>query len=103
MPVAVASAPALPSVPLKTVSNVLTSGQQDPEVADLATYEQFPTEITGRTVWTREDFVDNESLWKHFWSAEQLAALDASYEKFAALGLSLPEINRVSDIRWRLT
>jgi hypothetical protein len=96
MPVAVASIPPLPAVPLKSVSEVLTSGQQDPDLSLLKPYSEFPKEVTGRTVWSREDFVDNESLWKRTWTPEHIAALNEAYDKFAATDVSIPEINRVS-------
>lgn len=94
MPVPVATVPPLPPAPLKSVSRVLTSGLLEPDHSLIQPYSAFPKKITGPTVWAREEFEDNDSLWKHTWTEEQIAGLEAAYDKFEASGRNLPEIDR---------
>ncbi|BEJ11135.1 hypothetical protein CspHIS471_0105570 [Cutaneotrichosporon sp. HIS471] len=94
MPVAVATVPPLPPVPLKGFNKGITQGMLEPHHSLVQPYSSFPKKITGKTVWTREDFIDDESLWKRFWSLENIASLEASYDIWAAKHLSLPEIDR---------
>jgi len=74
--------------------NVLTSGQVEPDHSLLQPYSAFPKEITGPTVWTKEQFEDDPSLWKRRWSDEQIALLEEAYANFEATGRGLPEITR---------
>lgn len=98
MPVAVATIPSLPAAPLKSFNKGLTSGMLEPSHELVQPYANFPKEITGKTVWKRDEFINDENLWKRQWSAENIASLEAAYDAWAAKGLSLPEIDRVSII-----
>jgi len=73
-----------------------TSGQHEPVPALLTPYSAFPKEITGPTVWKREDFINDTSKWQHRWTPELIAELEQSYEEFKARGVELPQINKVS-------
>jgi hypothetical protein len=75
-----------------------TSGQHEPVTELLAPYSAFPKEITGPTVWKREDFINDTSKWQHRWTPELIAELEQSYEEFKARGADLPQINKVSTI-----
>ncbi|WWD17576.1 hypothetical protein CI109_102017 [Kwoniella shandongensis] len=90
MPVAVQSTPAH----IATKLTGLTSGQHEPIPELVQPYSAFPTEITGRTVWKREDFVQNPDLWKRVWSQDQIKELEEAYERFEKTGLGLPDITR---------
>ncbi|CAK9786290.1 Clavaminate synthase-like protein [Cutaneotrichosporon oleaginosum] len=94
MPVAVASIPPLPAAPLKSFDKGITQGMLEPLHELVQPYSAFPKKITGKTVWRREDFLNDETLWKRFWTPENVASLEASYDAWAAKGLSLPEIDR---------
>lgn len=96
MPVPVAVIPPLPAAPLKSLTQGLTSGMLEPDHSLVQPYANFPKEITGKTVWKREDFINDESLWKRFWTPENIASLEKSYDEWAAKGLTLPQIDRVS-------
>ena len=72
-----------------------TSGQHEPVPELLVPYTAFPKEITGPTVWKREDFINDTSKWQHRWTPELIAALEQSYEDFNARGVELPQINKV--------
>jgi hypothetical protein len=72
-----------------------SSGQTEPILELLRPYSAFPKTITGPTVWKREDFINDTSLWKHTWTAEHIKELEAAYEAFLSSGLELPEINQV--------
>jgi hypothetical protein len=98
MPVAVAAVPPLPAVPLKNFNKGITQGMLEPLHELVQPYSAFPKQITGKTVWKREDFINDESLWKRQWSPEHVASLEAAYDAWAAKNLSLPEIDRVSTL-----
>jgi hypothetical protein len=72
---------------------VLTSGQHDADPALLQPYANFPKEITGGTVWTKEQY---EGEWKRTWPEELVGDLERAYEAFERTGLPLTAINRVS-------
>ncbi|WOO84275.1 Taurine hydroxylase-like protein SAT17 [Vanrija pseudolonga] len=78
------------------VKPLLTSGQHEPLFDILTPYEQFPKEVTGPTVWTKEEFESNPKAWKWRWTPEQIADLEAAYDEWEKTGKSLPEINRDS-------
>jgi len=82
------------TVPPKT--SKFTSGQHEPVPELLAPYSAFPKEITGPTVWKREDFINDTSKWQHRWTPELIAELEQSYEEYKARGVELPQINKVS-------
>lgn len=75
-----------------------TSGQHEPVSELLAPYSAFPKEITGPTVWKREEFVNDTSKWQHRWTPKLISELEESYEAFLARGIELPQINKVSII-----
>lgn len=92
--VPVATEPKAPATEL--VKPLLTSGQHEPLFDTLTPYEQFPKELTGPTVWTKEEFETNPKAWKWRWTPEQIADLESAYDEWEKTGKSLPEINRVS-------
>jgi hypothetical protein len=82
-----------------TTPETFTSGQHEPVPELITPYELFPKEITGPTVWKREEFIQDTSRWQYRWSAEQITELEKSYETFLASGLDLPSINKVSSTK----
>jgi len=88
--------------PTATKTSKFTSGQHEPVPGLLAPYSAFPKEITGPTVWKREEFINDTSKWQHRWTPELIAELEQSYEEFKARGVELPQINKVSTRSTRL-
>ncbi|ORY27885.1 hypothetical protein BCR39DRAFT_536597 [Naematelia encephala] len=83
------------STPISTsTSTLLTSGQHEPDHSLIQPYSSFPKKITGRTVWKREDFIDDEKLWKRRWGKEHVQELESAYEAFESTGKSLEEITK---------
>jgi hypothetical protein len=78
----------------------LTSGQQEPVPELLQPYENFPKKISGPTVWQAEDFRSRPDLWQRQWTPELIQQLEEAFDKFEATGKTLPEINKVSRLRW---
>lgn len=83
-----------PSVASSHRPKVLTSGQLEPDHNLIQPYSAFPKEITGPTVWTKEQFENDHGLWKRRWTEEQIELLEDAYANFEATGLGLPEITR---------
>lgn len=73
---------------------IRTSGQHPPLYDALKPYEAFPKEITGRTVWKRDDFVNNPELWQHPFTDEEIAELGATADAFIASGTPLTGISK---------
>ncbi|KAL1406724.1 hypothetical protein Q8F55_006128 [Vanrija albida] len=95
-PVAVPLATELKAPTDGPVKPLLTSGQHEPIFDILTPYDQFPQEVTGPTVWTKEQFESDPKAWKWRWTPEQIADLEKAYVEWEATGKSLPEINRDS-------
>jgi len=83
-------------VDASSTPQTFTSGQHEPIPELITPYGSFPIEITGRTVWKREEFLEDTSRWQHRWTSEQIAELEKSYDAFVASGLDLPSIKQVS-------
>ncbi|WWC70478.1 uncharacterized protein I206_104429 [Kwoniella pini CBS 10737] len=97
MPVAVHQPEQPTQVPIKEqfqIQSGLTSGQHEPVESLVQAYSSFPREVTGPTVWRREEYIDHPDLWKKTWTAEQIKDLETSYEGFLKTGLDLPQITR---------
>ncbi|WVQ80576.1 hypothetical protein IAT38_002681 [Cryptococcus sp. DSM 104549] len=93
MPIAVENKPLKPTAALPAAQS-LTSGQHEPDHALIQPYSAFPKEVTGRTVWKREDFIKDEQLWKRQWTEQHVRELEEAYEKFEESGLDLPQIDK---------
>lgn len=74
-----------------------TSGQHPPIESQLSPFKSFPREITGRTVWTPQEMIDNPGGWIHQWTETELKELRHAVDKFEASGTPLVQINKV---RW---
>ncbi|KAK1757070.1 taurine catabolism dioxygenase [Echria macrotheca] len=73
---------------------IRTSGQHAPLYDVLQPYSAFPKEITGPTVWRREDYVNNPERWVHPFSEEEIAELSATADAFIASGTPLTGISQ---------
>lgn len=68
---------------------IRTSGQHAPIYSKLRSYDEFPKEITGKTVWKSEDYQHNPEKWVHHLTEQEKAELGAAADEFIASGLPL--------------
>jgi len=73
---------------------IRTSGQHPPLYNVLRPYEDFPSKITGPTVWRREDFVGHPERWVHAFSDAEISELSATADAFVASGTPLTGISK---------
>lgn len=96
-----------PVLPTKVLSNedaprnifpdgIRTSGQHPPLYDALKPYSEFPKEITGPTVWTKEEFESRPEAWTHPFTDEEIADLGRAADAFIASGTPLTGISKVS-------
>ncbi|KAK4565456.1 hypothetical protein LTR86_004073 [Recurvomyces mirabilis] len=71
-----------------------TSGQHAPNYELLKPYKDFPTQITGPTVWQAEDYRDHPERWTHVFSDDEIAELSKAADDFLASGTPLTGISR---------
>ncbi|KAK5128612.1 hypothetical protein LTR08_004041 [Meristemomyces frigidus] len=71
-----------------------TSGQHNPDYSLLRPYEDFPTEITGPTVWKAEDYRNNPERWTHVFSDGEIAELGAAADDFIASGTPMTGMSK---------
>lgn len=74
---------------------IRTSGQHNPIYEQLKPYDKFPEEITGPTVWKREDYVNNPERWTHPFSEEEVAEIGKAADDFIASGTPRTGISKV--------
>lgn len=74
---------------------IKTSGQHNPLYEKLRPYEDFPKEITGPTVWKKEEFQHNPERWVHPFSEEEVQELSDTADAFIASGTPLTGISKV--------
>ena len=77
---------------------IKTSGQHPPIYEQLRSYEEFPEEIIGPTVWNAEDYRNNPERWTHWLSEDEIAELSDAANKFKAASIPLTGISKVSSI-----
>lgn len=101
MPIAVPVAPPLAAHVVLKPKVELTAGQCEPVDSLIQPYAAFPKDVTGPTLWTKEELYADESRWKYRWTPELVAELEASYAEWVRLGQTLPQISKVSGFRGR--
>lgn len=77
---------------------IKTTGQQPPLYELLRPYSAFPKQITGKTVWQREDYLgspEKERHWKHPFTEEEINELSTVADRFLASGQPLNGISKV--------
>ena len=100
-PATIAVTPDQPSKFNKAVSKsifpdgIKTSGQHPPLYNELRTFNEFPSEINGPTVWHAEDYSDNPERWTHRFTHDELAELSHAADEFRAAGIPLTGISKV--------
>jgi hypothetical protein len=74
---------------------IRTSGQHPPLYDVLRPYADFPQEITGPTVWKREDYIHNPERWTHPFTDDEIQELGDAADRFIASGTPLTGIGKV--------
>ena len=76
-------------------SGIRTSGQHPPLYDLLKQYEEFPTEITGPTVWEKKAYQEHPEQWTHHFSEDEIQELSEAADRFIANGIPLTGIAKV--------
>lgn len=74
---------------------IRTSGQHPPVYDQLKPYSEFPKEITGPTLWRKEDYVNNPEKWIHPFTDEEIQELSDTADRFIESGTPLTGITKV--------
>lgn len=72
-----------------------TTGQHPPLYDHLVSFDQFPRQIEGPTVWKAEDYRENPERWTHVFTPEQVEELSAASDAFLASKTPLTGISKV--------
>lgn len=84
------------AIPLDVFPDGLkTTGQHAPLYDHIKSFEQFPKEISGPTVWKAEEYRDAPEKWTHRFTAEEIAELSATADQFLANKIPLTGISKV--------
>ncbi|KAH6670244.1 taurine catabolism dioxygenase TauD [Plectosphaerella plurivora] len=73
---------------------IRTSGQHNPIYDLLRPYEDFPQEISGPTLWKKEDYENNPERWTHPFTPEEVDELSRTADAFIASGTPLTGISK---------
>lgn len=77
---------------------IKTTGQQPPLYELLRPYSAFPKQITGETVWQKEDYQgspEKEQLWKHQFTSEEIKDLSSAADRYLASDRPLTAMSKV--------
>lgn len=77
---------------------IRTSGQHNPLYDHLRPYEDFPKEISGPTLWKKEDYENNPERWTHPFTSEEIEELSQTADEFIASGTPLTGISKVCSL-----
>lgn len=73
-------------VPSKSIvpDGLKTFGQHPPLYDELSVYENFPEQITGKTVWDADDYMNSPERWEHRMTEEEIVKLSDAADRFKA-------------------
>lgn len=74
---------------------IKTSGQHAPYYEELRSYEEFPEEIAGPTVWKAGEYQDDPERWTHQLTEREINEIGNAADRFKAAGLPLLNISKV--------
>ena len=74
---------------------IKTSGQHPPLYDQLKSFEEFPSEIGGPTVWNADDYRNSPERWTHHLSEDEVSELGNAADDFKAAGIPLTGISKV--------
>ncbi|KAL2880562.1 hypothetical protein SGCOL_003933 [Colletotrichum sp. CLE4] len=72
----------------------LCSGQREPEYDLLQSFDAMPQEVSGPTVWTKEELDRDTGRWLYHFTEEQIRHISAAVHEIEAGGLQLSEVNK---------
>lgn len=72
----------------------LSSGQREPEYGLLTPYESMPKQISGRTVWTKEELMADTSRWIRPFTDIEIRHIQTAVQTIESQDLDLSQINR---------
>lgn len=72
----------------------LSSGQREPEYDILTPYESMPKQISGRTVWTKEELVADTARWIRPFNELEIQHISTAVQNIESQNLDLPQISR---------
>ncbi|KAK3701505.1 hypothetical protein LTR37_015479 [Vermiconidia calcicola] len=75
---------------------IKTSGQHPPIYEKLRSYQDFPKEITGPTVWKPEDYQNSPERWVHWFTEEEKEELGAAADAYMESGAPLTGLTKDS-------
>ncbi|KLU92654.1 hypothetical protein MAPG_11598 [Magnaporthiopsis poae ATCC 64411] len=75
---------------------IRTSDQHNPIYSLLEPYANFPKEITGPTVWHKEQFESDPGSWTHHLTSSEINELSAAADAFIASGTDLTGISKLN-------
>lgn len=75
-----------------------TTGQHPPLYEEIQPFEQFPKEITGRTLWHPDDYRNNPEKWTHRFTPEEVEELSTASDNFLKNKIPLTGISKVSTV-----
>ena len=73
-----------------------TSGQHPALEDAIFSYEDFPKQISGPTVWTKSDYQNHPDRWTHPFTQEEISELSEASDQFIESGAPLTGLTRVS-------
>lgn len=73
---------------------IKTSGQCPPTYEQLVPYSEFPKEITGPTVWKKEDYENHPERWVHRFNEDEVKELRKAADDFLASGTPMTGITK---------
>lgn len=73
---------------------IKTSGQHPPNYEELKPYSEFPSRITGHTLWKAADFEHHPKRWTHHFTIDEISELSAAVDAFRATGTPLTGITK---------
>jgi hypothetical protein len=74
----------------------LCSGQREPEYDLLTPFEDMPEQITGRTVWTKEQLEQESNRWLRHFSNEEVDQIEQAIRDVESKGLQLADVDRAT-------
>jgi Taurine catabolism dioxygenase TauD, TfdA family len=80
----------------KFPDGIKTSGQHPPLYEKIVPFSSFPKEITGPTVWNRDDYQTDPSKWVHRFTPSEIAELSAASDSFLANKTPLTGISKTT-------
>ena len=73
---------------------IRTSGQHPPLYDQLRQFGQFPSHISGATVWEAKDYVNNPERWIHRFSQDEVDEMSEAADSFSSSGTPLTGITK---------